>query len=85
MATSGTYPTMLASAGFVDIERVDVTRQYRETAAAWLAGRERRADQIIATVGAETHEEKVKDSRDTIAAIDDGLLRRYLYVASKRS
>ena len=84
MATSSNYPALFESAGFADVDRVDVTSAYRATAAAWLAQRERRADDIIALVGAETHGDKLTDSRDTVAAIDDGLLRRYLYVAARK-
>ncbi len=75
---------MFASAGFIDIERIDCTAEYRRTAAAWLAERELHGDELRALVGEQAHEDKVKDSYETIAAIDQGLLQRYLYAASRR-
>lgn len=75
---------MMRSAGFVGIERFDVTSDFRDTAQAWLEQRRKHADELIELLGEETHEEKVTDSEDTIAAIDDGLIRRYLYVARPR-
>ncbi len=76
---------MFETAGFVDVKRVDSTGDYRRTAAAWLAERERRRDELRAVMGPTTYEEKVKESYETIEAIDQGLLRRYLYVASRRA
>ena len=84
VATSSTYSSMLETAGFVDVERVDCTDDYRRTAAAWLAERERRGDDARALLGDEAYEDKVKTSYETIEAIDRGLLRRYFYVASRR-
>ncbi len=84
IATSGAYPSMFRSAGFVNVERIDCTAEYRRTAAAWLAERERHTDELCVLVGEQVHRDKVKESYATIAAIDEGLLRRYLYVASRR-
>ena len=74
---------MLKSAGFVDIERFDRTAAYRDTTAAWLEQRILRADDVIAVLGRDEYEKKVVEGRETVAAIDEGLLRRYLYVASR--
>ena len=76
---------MFETAGFVDLKRVDSTDDYRRTAAAWLVERERRRDELRVLMGPTTYEEKVKESYETIEAIDQGLLRRFLYVASRRA
>ena len=83
VATSSTYPSLLEHAGFVDIERIDLTDSYRETADGWLSNRIRRADEVRAVLGDEIHADKVAEGGAVIAAIDDGLLRRALYVAGR--
>lgn len=83
VATASNYLSMMRTAGFVGMERIDVTREYRDTAAAWLAQRLLNAPELKELLGDETHEEKVRDGEATIAAIDEGLIRRGLYFARR--
>ena len=64
---------------------MDSTDDYRRTAAAWLVERERRRDELRVLMGPTTYEQKLKENHETIEAIDQGLLRRFLYVASRRA
>jgi hypothetical protein len=83
VATASNYQSMMRTAGFVGIERIDVTREYRDTATGWLSQRRLRADELCELMGDETHREKVRDGEATIVAIDDGLIRRSLYLARR--
>lgn len=76
-----TYPALLGAAGFGDVRGIDVTDEYRATLARKL--------EIEAAHAAELAHEWGQDCVDTlreartanIAAVDDGLLQRTLFVA----
>lgn len=78
-----TYPEMLRAAGFVDVEERDVTPEYLEVARRKLALSERLADGLSELMGpAEYAEAHAKRGR-CVAAIEDGLLRRAIFVARR--
>lgn len=77
--------SMMRSAGFVDIECVDLTDQYRETAAAWHHQYAEHAAELEELVGREVLAEKYSGRSGTLAAIDDGLLRRVLCTGRRRN
>lgn len=77
------YPSLLDSAGFVDVVAEDVTAAYRTTLAAWLEETERRADAIATVVGSDEVEERQRQRHDALAVVDAGLLRRRSYVARR--
>ena len=80
-ATSSTYPRLFRSAGYADVESIDLTSEYRVTAERWLREREQRADDYRSAVGAEVAADRLEQGAVTVRAIDEGLLRRTLYVA----
>ncbi len=77
------YPSLLDSAGFVDVIAEDVTAAYRSTIAAWLDETGRRADAVVAVMGASEFDERQRRRTDALAAVDAGVLRRWLYVAHR--
>ena len=81
VATSSTYASLLRSAGFVDIESIDQTDEYRTTAADWLRERQRHEQAYRRAIGDALYEERTSEGAVTVGAIDDGLLRRTLYLA----
>jgi hypothetical protein len=74
---------MLQRAGFVDIQETDVPNDFLRTALAWLEHSERCAVDLRASVGAELFDERQNERRDFIAAIEDGLLRRSIFLARR--
>ena len=78
------YPSMLRSAGFVDVVGDDVTADYRATVARWFEATERRRDDVVAATGAAELDERQTRRSAAMAAIDDGVLQRWVYVARRR-
>ena len=78
------YPSLLRTAGFVDIEVVDLTAEYRVTQQAKIDQADRHRSELIALIGVEEYEEGRRERRKTLEAIDAGLLSRRLYVARRR-
>ncbi len=75
------YSDLLAAAGFEEIEEIDVTGEYRETAAAWLRECTGAARDLTAIFGEENFLQGQRERRESLAAIEDGLLRRSLFTA----
>jgi hypothetical protein len=71
---------MLDRAGFTDVREVDVTADYLITARAWLAARLCHRDKVR-PLDPEMYDGRLAQGKASIAAIEDGLLRRILYVA----
>ena len=80
----GEHGSMLRNAGFDVIVERDVTAAFLDTARAWLRESEAMADDLTGLEAAGGFDERQEDRRTMIAAIEDGLLRRSLFVASKR-
>jgi len=78
------YPSLLDSAGFVDVVAEDVTAAYRSTLAAWLGETQRRSGAVVAVVGSEEFEGRQQRRINALAAVDAGVLQRWLYVARRR-
>jgi hypothetical protein len=72
---------MLGRAGFVHIREVDCTADFLTTARAWLAARLRHRE-TVRPLDPEMYDGRLAQGRASIAAIEDGLLRRNLYVAA---
>lgn len=82
-ATCSTYPSLLRSAGFVDVEVIDLTSEYFETVAAWRRERARREVAYRMAVGAEAAADGLERGTVALQAIEAGLLLRTLYVARR--
>jgi hypothetical protein len=84
VGSRGAHDAMLRRADFdVDVER-DVTSEFLATARAWLRESEALADELASLQPAGEFEERQQDRRQMIAAIEDGLLRRTMFVATRR-
>ena len=77
------YPSMLRSAGFVEIEEHDRTREYLTTAARKLHVAEQFAGDMIRMLGRRDYDEMQAERRIAVAAVADGLLCRSLFVARR--
>lgn len=77
------YPSLLRSAGFVEIEERDLTPEYLATAARRLEVTEQLADDLVRMLGRRDYDEMHAERRITVAAVADGLLRRSLFVARR--
>ena len=81
VSASASYPDLLALAGFSEIDEVDVTDQYRVTAAAWLHESALAAEQLEDVFGSEEYRQAQRERAETLVAIEGGLLRRSLFAA----
>jgi hypothetical protein len=72
---------MLKSAGFIRAKEMDLTPDFLETARRWMLGRERHAAEIAGVMGEGAFRRRQEESQVQIRAIEDGLLRRALFVA----
>ena len=75
---------LLTRAGFRSVIEIDLTKEFAKTARAWFEGREARASELRDTFGDSWFEDRQADSRAMIPAIEEGLLRRSLFVATAR-
>jgi hypothetical protein len=83
VAVRTSYPSLLATAGFVGAEHFDVTAEYRVTQAAWMDALRKRSKAIRAEIGDEAYDERLATGRGALAAIDDGVLSRRTYRATR--
>jgi len=83
VAVRTSYPSLLKTAGFVDVGVDDVTGEYRRTQAAWIDAYERRAIAISGQIGDTAFRERTADRARSLAAIDAGLLARFMYWARR--
>lgn len=79
----GSYPRLLRSAGFVDIDEHDLTPAYLATARAKLAVADELADGMVEMLGRQEFDEMQAKRRLAVRAIADGLLRRSRFLARR--
>jgi hypothetical protein len=70
---------LLRSAGFVEVEQLDVTSAYRTTHQAWLRHARAMADELERAEPPGAFAQRVEEHLAAGAAIDDGLLHRSLF------
>jgi hypothetical protein len=78
VASRSDQQQLLASAGFVDIQMIDLTTDFAATARAWLDESEASAGELSAFEPPGAFEERQRQRQIQLRAIDDGLLRRAL-------
>jgi hypothetical protein len=83
VASRSDQTQLLRSAGFVDIDLLDVTAEFATTARAWLTEAETHAEALAVLETPSGFEERQRERRQQLAAIDDGLLRRGLLSATR--
>jgi hypothetical protein len=81
--TSSDYLSLLRSAGFVELDEVDVTAAYLDTARAWLRHRQEFEAGLAALEPPGAFADKLARRRDAIAVIEAGHLRRSLFLATR--
>lgn len=77
----GGYDLMLGQAGWRTIERFDVTNEFARTLRSSIDGMSARAVAITEVVGVDEFAERMKRRRDTMAAVESGLLKREIFLA----
>lgn len=81
----GSHPSMLRRAGFDLVIERDVTVPFLDTAKAWLRESEALTNELAALEPEGGFDERQEDRRRMIAAIEEGLLVRTLFVATRRA
>ncbi|HET9477238.1 MAG TPA: hypothetical protein VFP63_07100 [Dehalococcoidia bacterium] len=77
------HKELLASAGLSLVEERDLTRQFLRTAIGWYETRKTYERGLRQADGDAYYEERQHDAIVQIRAIEDGLLRRALFVAER--
>jgi hypothetical protein len=77
------YPSLLRTAGFVDVVADDVTADYRATLERWFVATEQRRDDVVAAVGDDDVDDRQARRTAAMAAVDDGVLTRWRFVAHR--
>ena len=85
MLTRTNYASLLTSAGFVNVEIEDRTEEYRTIQRRWIEATLRHEPELRAALGDAIYEDRIVDRGGSLAAIDDGVLVRRLYVATRRA
>jgi hypothetical protein len=83
VASRSEQARLLASAGFVDIEQLDLTAEFATTARAWITENESNAAELAKLEPPGAFEQRQRERRTQLAAIEDGLLRRGLFSARR--
>jgi hypothetical protein len=83
VASRAEQPRLLASAGFVDIDEQDLTDEFAATGRAWIDEWDQHAHDLMTFEGPASFDERQRDRRVQLRAIDHGLLRRGLFSATR--
>jgi SAM-dependent methyltransferase len=75
------YAELLAETGWVLIGARDLTDDFSDLGGRLLVAREARRDRLVELLGRDDVEETLARNRGTIASIEEGLLRRCMYLA----
>ena len=74
---------LLRRAGFVDVGELDGTEEFRAVAKAWIEQWDDHRDVLIEVYGEPEFESRQHDRRLQLRAVEDGLLRRALFLGSR--
>jgi hypothetical protein len=83
VASRARQAALLESAGFVDIDEVDITAAFIETTRAWIEQRAQHAEVLAAVEPPGAFDQRQRDHRAQLAATEDGLLRRSMLSATR--
>jgi hypothetical protein len=83
VATRGDQLRLLVSAGYIDAQVLDQTAEFAVTARAWLSAWEANADELSALESPAAFAERQRERTNQLRAIEDGLLRRGLFSATR--
>ena len=85
MASTRPENELLAAAGFIEIDEVDATGEFIETARAWLRHSAEFEPALRVTLGDELFDQQVADRTGMVRAAEEGLLKRSLHVGTSPS
>ena len=74
---------LLERAGFIDIEETDCTTEFASVARAWIERHDHHQDHLVDLIGLADYEQRQRERRIQLRAIEDGLLRRSLLTAAR--
>ena len=74
---------LLVSAGFIDIDVVDLTAEWATTARGWIDGWLSNEAELSALESTGAFAQRQRERRAQLRAIEDGLLRRALFSATR--
>jgi hypothetical protein len=83
VAVRTTYPSLFRSAGFIEVDAVDLTAEYLATQRRWLAATLQYEVGLRDALGDDVVREGIERRRRTVGAIEEGLLLRTLYAATR--
>lgn len=83
VAVPTSYESLLRSAGFRGIDAVDVTSEYHACQRRWIDAMARHEGPLRDSMGDEMYDQRVRDRGATLLAIDEGLLSRFVYSATR--
>jgi hypothetical protein len=73
---------LLRAAGFVDIDVIDLTKAFLETARGWYEHSSELERELRADVGDAAFDQRQADRREMITATEEGLLSRALFIGA---
>ena len=76
---------LLRRAGFIDVAELDGTDEFRAVATDWIKQWDEHRDALTAVYGEPEYESRQHDRRIQLSAVEDGLLRRSLFIGSRPS
>ena len=74
---------LLRRAGFIDVAELDSTEEFRAVANEWIDQWDEHRDALTAVYGGSEFESRQQDRRLQLRAVEDGLLRRSLFLGSR--
>ena len=83
VAVRTSYSSILRSAGFTEIDAVDLTAEYLATQRRWLAATVRYEAELCVVLGDDVAREGIERRRRSLDAIEAGLLIRTMYTATR--
>ena len=83
MATRGPHRQLLASAGFTDIGERDFTAAFAATTRAWMEQWDARRADVVALFGATVVDDRQRERRAQLRAIEEGILCRSFFLATR--
>ena len=85
MASIDTPVELLRRAGFIDVTEIDGTEEFRAVANEWIDQWDEHRDALTAVYGEPEFDSRQHDRRLQLRAVEDGLLRRSLFLGSRPS
>jgi hypothetical protein len=83
VASIDTPVELLRRAGFIDVDELDGTEEFRVVAKEWIDQWDDHRDALTAVYGQAEFESRQHDRRVQLRAVEDGLLRRSLFLGSR--